>query len=107
MLHFTGPDAERQGTERPMGGGVGVATDDRCTRESEALLRADDMDDTLADVAHVEKGDAEILAVVLECLNLKSAHLISDPEPPICGWDIMIRHGECGGRSSWAASRKL
>ena len=83
VLYFTGPDTERQGTKRPMGGRMGVATDNSCTGEGESLFRPDDMHDTLADVAHVEKGDAEILAVVFECLNLKSTHC--DRRSPAAG----------------------
>ena len=52
VLDLAGADAEGQGAERAVGGGVAVAADDGHARLGEALLGADDVDDALAGVAH-------------------------------------------------------
>jgi hypothetical protein len=44
MLDLGGADAEGQGSERPMGGGMAVAADDRHARLGQAQLRPHDMD---------------------------------------------------------------
>ena len=60
VLDLAGADAEGEGAERAVGGGVAVAADDGHARLGEALLGADDVDDALARVAHRVLGDAEL-----------------------------------------------
>jgi hypothetical protein len=49
MLDLRGADAEGQRAEGAVGRGVAVAADDGHAGQGEALLRADDVDDALAD----------------------------------------------------------
>jgi hypothetical protein len=66
VFHLAGPDAEGQGAERPVGGGVAVATDDGHAGLGEPLLGTDDVDDSLVGVPHRVAGDAELGAVGVE-----------------------------------------
>ena len=60
MLDFRGADAVRQRTEGAVGRGVAVAADDGHAGQREALLRADDVHDALADIVLRIILDAEI-----------------------------------------------
>lgn len=51
-------DAEGEGADAAMGGGVGIVADDGGARQADALLGADDMDDALARVARAVERDA-------------------------------------------------
>lgn len=66
MLNLTGSDSEGQGTKSTVGGGVAVTADDGRTGQSEALLRANDVDNALSLVAEAEVCDTEVLDVLLE-----------------------------------------
>src|SRR5690625_7770766 len=50
MLHFRGANAVGQRAEGPMGGGVGVATDNGHARQRQTQLGTDDVDNALARV---------------------------------------------------------
>ena len=76
----------RQRAERAMGRGVAVAADDGRTRQREALLGTDDMDDALALVEFVEIFDAEVAGVLGQNLDL------------LGGFRIRVRLGAIGGR---------
>ena len=65
MLDLGGADAEGQRAEGAVRRGVAVAADDGHAGLGHALLGADDVDDALADIVHVEIGHAEIGDVVL------------------------------------------
>ena len=58
VLDLAGADAVRQRAERAVGRGVRIAADDRHAGQRRALLRADHVDDALAQVVHLELGDA-------------------------------------------------
>src|SRR3546814_14760849 len=73
VLHLGGADAEGQRAEGAVSGGVAVAADDGHTRQGEALLRADDLDDALARVVHAEDRHAELRAVLLPSLDRSEA----------------------------------
>ncbi len=60
VLDLAGADAEGQRAERAVGAGVAVAADDRHAGLGDAELRADDVDDALAGVAHGVQADAEL-----------------------------------------------
>jgi hypothetical protein len=51
---------------------VRVAANDGCTRKREALLGADDVDDTLSLVAQAKIGQTELLDIVLERHDLSA-----------------------------------
>ncbi len=59
-----GADAVGERAERAMGRGVAVAADDRGSRQGEALLRPDDVDDALPLVELVEIFDAELARIL-------------------------------------------
>ena len=72
VLDLARADAERERAERAVRAGVAVAADDRHARLGEAELRADDVDDALAGVAHRVQPDAELRAVLAQRLDLRA-----------------------------------
>lgn len=78
VLDFTGTDTEGEGSEGTVGGGVAVTTNDGSSGQSEALLGTDDVDDTLALVAHTEVGEAEGLDILLEGSTLETRVVLLD-----------------------------
>ena len=99
MFHFAGADAERQRAERPMRGGVRISADDDHTGQRQPLLRADDVDDALPDVAHVEDLDAGRAAVVLERCDLFGGDRVFNRLAAVGGRDVVVGHGD-GRRSA-------
>lgn len=92
ILHFLGDQAlggehvldlgsantVSQSTECAVGRGVGVAADHRHARQGGTLLRANDVDDALAHVVHLELDNAVFIAVVVEGLDLQARDLVSN-----------------------------
>ena len=70
VLDLARADPEGQRTEGAVGGGVGVAADDRHAGLGDAQLRADHVHDPLASGAQRVERDAELRAVALERLHL-------------------------------------
>ena len=79
VLDLARADAERQRAEGAVGGGVGVAADDRHARLGDAELGPDDVHDALVLGAQRVDRDAELRAVALERLDLHAAELVLDP----------------------------
>jgi hypothetical protein len=75
VLDLGGANAKGQGTEGTMRGRVAVATDDGGARKREALLRTNDVDNSLALVAQSEVGQAKVLDVFLQ-RNALGARLV-------------------------------
>ena len=92
VLDLGGADAEGQGAERPVRGGVAVAADDGHARLGEAQLRADHVHDALLGVAHRKDRDAELLAVAAQGLDLGAAHRVGDRAGR--GGDVVVLGGE-------------
>ena len=70
VLDLGGSDTEGEGAEGTVGRSVRVTADNSRTGEGEALLGTNNVDDTLALVAHAEVGQAELLDVLLKSLDL-------------------------------------
>jgi hypothetical protein len=70
VLHLARANSKGKGAERAMCGGVAVAAHDRGTREREALLGTDNVDNALALVVQAKVGDAIVLDILLERLCL-------------------------------------
>ncbi|MNM61384.1 hypothetical protein D3C81_726840 [compost metagenome] len=100
VLHFRGTDAMRQGTKRTVGGGVRVAADYRHAGQGCALFWADDVDDALTHVIHLEFGNAILVAVFIEGLDLQTRDLIDNGvDTPLtlgCGRHVVVRGGDVG-----------
>ncbi|KAG0927653.1 hypothetical protein G6F32_012824 [Rhizopus arrhizus] len=71
VADFAGADAERQRTERTMGGGVAVTADDGHAGLGEALFRCDHVDDAAVVRGHVEQLDAVLGAVARQRGDLR------------------------------------
>src|SRR5271157_4475125 len=94
MLDLGGADAVGERPERAMGRGVAVAADDRRPRQGEALLRPDDVDDSLAGIELVVIFDAEFARVAGELLDLEAALGIGDAGPAVGRLDVVVDDGE-------------
>ena len=78
MLNLRRANTKGEGAESTVCAGVAVAADHRRAGKSEALLRTNDVNDTLPLVAQAEVGELEILDVLLEGLALCSAVVLLD-----------------------------
>ena len=65
VAHLGGPDAEGDGADGAVRGGVAVAARDGHARLGEAELGPDHVDDALLARRHVEQGQAEVLHVAV------------------------------------------
>jgi hypothetical protein len=91
MLDFRCADAMSQRAESAVGGGVAVAADDGHAGLGQALLRPDDMDDTLAHIVDVKEFDAEVMGVLAQGFNLDAALLVLDALVAVQrGGDVVI-----------------
>jgi hypothetical protein len=75
---LTGPDPEREGAHRAVGGGVAVAAGDRHPRLGQAQLRPDHVDDALPSAVEVEQRHAEVPAVADEVDRHLLGHRIAE-----------------------------
>ena len=100
MLDIRSADAERQGAERAMGGGVAVAADNGGAGQGPALFRADDVDDAGTDIIHGEIFDAEILGVLRQGRDLFAAFRIGDALVAVLGRHIMVGHRQSQFRAA-------
>jgi hypothetical protein len=76
VLDLARADAEGERAERPVGGRVRVAADDRHARLGDAHLRADHVHDALAGVAHRVQPDAELRRVPAQRLELRAGNRV-------------------------------
>jgi hypothetical protein len=108
VLHLGGADAEGQRAERTVGGGVGVAADDRHPGLSGAELGADHVDDPLAFGAERVDRDPELLAVCLQRLHLLARELVGDQPRGrgAVGWHVVVGGGEGLVRAAHRALRE-
>ena len=94
VLDLAGADAEGQGPEGAVGGGVAVAADDGHPRHGEALLGPDDVDDALPGRAHGVLDDAELVGVGAQHLDLLAADRIGDGLVDRLGGDVVVLGGD-------------
>ncbi len=64
--------------------------------QGQALFGADDVDDALADVVHLEFGDAELGAVGVERFHLQARDRIGDALRAVGGRHVVVGHGNRG-----------
>src|SRR6185295_14054163 len=92
MFHFGCAYAECERTERTMRCRMGVAADDRQSRQSPALLGANDVHDPLANVVHPEKFDSEFACIVFKRSHGQGRLGVGDAEPAICRRYVVVGH---------------
>ena len=95
VLHFGGPDTERQSTKRAVSGGVGVAADDGHARQGDTLFRPHHVHDTLIRVVQVIQFNAELFAVLDQFLHLDTRHFTGGIDVFGLRGNVMI-HGRKG-----------
>ena len=69
MLDLARANPERERAERPVGGRVRVAADERDARDRQPLLRADDVHDAATGIADTEVENAPLGGVTPERLD--------------------------------------
>ena len=69
VLDFGSADAEGQRAKRAVSAGMAVAADDGRAGLGQPEFGADDVDDALVGRIHVEQGNAEFFAVLLQGLE--------------------------------------
>ncbi|MHC3927196.1 hypothetical protein ACMZ4W_02302 [Brevundimonas naejangsanensis] len=94
MFDLGGADAEGQGAEGSVGGGVAVAADDGHARQGQPLFRPDDVNDALVDAIQRNPRQAELGGVGLQLLDLRPAFGIEDSGSPVQGRNIVVGHGQ-------------
>jgi len=94
VFDFAGADAEGQGAEGAVSGGVGIAADNSLAGLGDAEFRAYDVDDALMLAVHVEEADSEFAAVALEGFELEASGVIENAEGAVGGGDGMVHDGE-------------
>jgi hypothetical protein len=97
VLDLARADAVRQGTEGAVGRGVRVAADDRHAGQRRALLRADHVDDALAQVVHLELGHAPLVAVGVEGVDLELGDRVGDAVRAVGRRHVVVADREVGG----------
>ena len=104
VLDLARADAEGQRADGAVGRGVAVAADDGHPRLGEAQLGPDHVHDALVGVAHRVAGDAELLAVGREHLELLGRDGVGHRLVDVGRRHVVVgrRHGEVG--SAHAAS---
>jgi hypothetical protein len=108
VLDLRSTDAVGQCAERAVGRGVRVAAHHGHARQGRALLRADDVNDALTHVVHLEFSDAVFVAVVVQGLHLKARHLVGDGLDPALALrrsrHVMVGCGDVGVDAPWFAA---
>ncbi len=100
MLDLGGANAEGESTECAVGGGVGVAADDRHAWLGDAQLRADDVDDALIDVTERVQSDAEVLRILTQCLDLLPRGRVGDRLEDVERRGVVILSRQCQIRTA-------
>ncbi|MNM36192.1 hypothetical protein D3C81_469000 [compost metagenome] len=107
MLDLGSADTVGQCAECAVGRGMGVAADHGHARQGGALLRADDVDDALANVVHLEFDNAVFIAVVIEGLDLQARNLVNDGVDAALalrrGRYVVVRGRDVGIDAPWLA----
>ena len=87
-------DAEGEGAEGPVGGGVAVAAHDGHAGQGQPLLGADHVDDALAGAAHRVLDDAELGGVGPQHLDLLARDRVGDRLVDVGGGDVVVLGGD-------------
>ena len=94
VLDLGRADAEGERAERAVRGRVAVAADDGHAGLRQPLLRADDVDDALAHVAHAEERNAELFAVLAQHLDLLHRERVGPWLVAVDRGDVVVDGGE-------------
>src|SRR5262249_7510957 len=99
VLDFRSADAEGEASECAVRAGMGVAANDSHSRQGRAVLRADDVNDPLAQVTKWEVSlGAELADVAIERVDLDARSRIGNALLPVLGRRIMV--GRCDDRAA-------
>ena len=94
MLDLGGADAEGEGPESAVGGGVGVAADHGHAGLGQAQLRADGVDDSLVGIPQGVQPHPELGAVGAQGLDLSTAGDIGDRQVDVHSGGVVVLGGD-------------
>ena len=94
VLDLRRADPERDGAERPVGGGVAVAADDGHARQGQPELRADDVDDAHQRAERPFQPQPELCAVAVEGVQLLLRDRILDRQRAVGRGDVVVGRGD-------------
>ena len=94
VFNLAGPNAESEGSEGAVCGGVRVAADDRHAGLGQSELRADDVHDSLVGVAEGVQADPEFLRVLAKGVDLQAARLVGDRQVDVEGRSVVVLGGD-------------
>jgi hypothetical protein len=100
MLDLARADPEGQRAERPMGGRVRVAANDRHARLGGPQLRADHVHDPLLRRVQPEQLDRELPGVRLQHAHLFGGDGIGDRQAAIAGGHVVVHRGQRAFRTA-------
>ena len=104
MFHFRRANAVGQRAKRTVSRCMAVTTDNRCTRQREALFGSHDMHNALTDIEHFQIFNAKVLGVLFQRLNLNTALFIRNAVRPAFSWHIVVSDGQCLFRRTHCAA---
>jgi hypothetical protein len=78
--------------------GMRIPAHDRHAGQREALFGADNMDNALPEIAHAEKFDGGLCAVLFQGSDLLGTDWVGNSQFSIRRRDVMVRNGEDGAR---------
>src|SRR5262249_10887925 len=107
VLNLARTNAESQGPEGSVRGGVTVAADDSLARLRDAKLRTNDVHNALVPAVHVEQGNAGLPAVPVERRKLCGRDVVGQGQLAVPGRDGMVHHREREVRPADLAPRRL
>ncbi len=93
VFHFAGADAEGQGPERSVRGGVTVAADDGHARLSQTQLGADDVHNPLLMIVEIVHANAELPAIRAQGVDLLFGNRIGDRQAAIGRRHVVVGRG--------------
>src|SRR5690606_26673816 len=96
VFDFGSPDAEGKRTDGAVRTGMRVATDHRHSGQRGPLLGPDDVHDALADVLHVEQGDAVLCTVDVVRHDLLMGECVVDTGRTVLSRDVVDSNHEGG-----------
>ena len=94
VLDLGGADAEGEGPEGSVGGGVGVSAHHGHAGLGQAQLRADGVDDSLVGIAQRVEAHPELGAVGAQGLDLGAAGDVGDRQIDVEGGDVVVLGGD-------------
>ena len=94
MLHLGRTNAVSERAKSTMSGGMRISADYRGARQCKALLRTDDMHNSLTDVSFIIVLDTKFSGVVTQRVYLQFTLWIINTAGAVSGGNVVIHHSQ-------------